>query len=166
MPASYVSSFWDQEPPLSFRVAADDGDGNWTSFLVDANNVPTIRNLIDNGNPTNLNIGDNIWIEPGVKTSIYDYASERIGQTVMIVVVNNDCASHDGILITNFVAFQIEDAEGVAAKTSRAILSKITFLIAPTAPAALVTAPPQDPSWFNNSPTPPALPAERPKEGA
>ena len=116
MPANYVSSFWDQEPPLSFRVAAGDGDGNWTSFLVDANNVPTIRNLIDNGNPTNLNIGDDIWIEPGVKTSIYDYASARIGQTVMIAVVNNDCASHDWTPITNFVAFQIEDAEGGSGK--------------------------------------------------
>ena len=116
MPQSYVSTYWDQEPPVSFRITDSNGDGNWTSFLVDANNVPTIEDLIDNGNPTNLNIGDNIWIEPGVKTSLYDYSAARIGETVMIPVVGNDCNTHDWTPILNFVAFKIEDADGGSGK--------------------------------------------------
>ena len=43
MPQSYVTTYWNQEPPVSFRITGSGGDGNWTSFLVDANNVPTIR---------------------------------------------------------------------------------------------------------------------------
>ena len=116
MPQNYVSTYWNTEPPASFRVTDSNGDGNWTSFQVDANSVPTIRDLIDNGNPTNLNIGDDIWIEPGVKTSLYDYSAERIGQTVMIPVVNDDCSTHEWTPIVNFVAFYIEDAQGGTGK--------------------------------------------------
>jgi Flp pilus assembly protein TadG len=116
MPQDYVTNFWDQDPPVDFRITASAGDGNWTSFLVDANNVPTIRDLVDNGNPTMLTIGDNIWIEPGVKTSLYDYSAERIGQTMMIAVVNNDCETHTWTPITNFVAFKITDAQGGSGK--------------------------------------------------
>ena len=116
MPQSYVSQFWDQEPPASFRVTGGGGNGNWTSFLVDANNVPTIRSLIDSGNPGILNIGDDIWIEPGVKTTLYDYSAERIGQIVMLPVVDDNCNNHDWTPIINFVAFKIEDAEGGSGK--------------------------------------------------
>lgn len=116
MPQSYVTTYWDQVPAVSFRITASGGDGNWTSFLVDANNVPTIETLINSGNPTNLNIGDNIWIEPGVKTSLYSYAAERIGQTLVMPVVDDDCGDHDYTPIVNFVAFKIEDAVGGSGK--------------------------------------------------
>ena len=116
MPQSYVTTYWNQEPSVSFRITGGGGDGNWTSFLVDANNVPTIKSLIDNGNPTNLKIGDNIWIEPGVKTSVYDYAAAKIGQTVVMSVVDDSCTKKDSTPIVNFVAFQIEDAVGGSGK--------------------------------------------------
>ena len=45
--------------------------GEWTSFALDANDVPTIKYLIANGNPTTLAIGDQTWIEPGSKTALY-----------------------------------------------------------------------------------------------
>ena len=116
MPQSYVTTYWNQAPPVSFRITASGGDGNWTSFLVDANNVPTIETLINSGNPTNLNIGDSIWIEPGVKTSLYDYAEERIGQTLIMPVVDDDCTQHSHTPIVNFVAFKIENAVGGSGK--------------------------------------------------
>ena len=116
MPQSYVEAHWDSEPPASFQVTGGGGRGNWTSFLVDANNVPIIRSLIDNGNPGNINIGDDIWIEPGVKTSLYEYSAEKIGQTVMIPVVNDDCNTHDWTPVVNFVAFYIEAVDGGSGK--------------------------------------------------
>ncbi len=45
--------------------------GEWTSFALDDNNVPTIKDLIANGNPTQLAKGDQTWIEPGSKTALY-----------------------------------------------------------------------------------------------
>ena len=45
--------------------------GQWTSFKLDTNDVPTIRNLMDSGNPDQLQVGDNIWIEPGAEGTLY-----------------------------------------------------------------------------------------------
>jgi Flp pilus assembly protein TadG len=45
--------------------------GQWTSFSLDVNDVPSIRNLITNGNPDPISISDNTWIEPGTKTALY-----------------------------------------------------------------------------------------------
>ena len=90
-PISWVQHMWKPDADSdSFRIGsayhAPDG-GQWTSFLTDANNVPTIRDLIDHGNPSELKIGDQIWIEPGTKTTIYSYAATRIGDTVLLPVV-------------------------------------------------------------------------------
>jgi hypothetical protein len=46
--------------------------GQWTSFFLDTNNVTDVRGLMDDGNPTMLNTGDLIWIQPGVKDTLYD----------------------------------------------------------------------------------------------
>ena len=45
--------------------------GQWTSLDIDSNNVPTIRNIITNGNQGKISIGDSIWIQPGTKTTLY-----------------------------------------------------------------------------------------------
>ena len=45
--------------------------GEWSSLLDDKNDVGTIRQLIAKGNPVNLEMGQNIWIEPGTKTTLY-----------------------------------------------------------------------------------------------
>lgn len=43
----------------------------WTSLLNDSNDVGTIRQLIAQGNPVTLEMGQNIWIEPGTKSTLY-----------------------------------------------------------------------------------------------
>jgi Flp pilus assembly protein TadG len=67
--------------------------GQWTSFALDVNDVPTVRNLINNGNPTPLQIGDQTWIEPGTKSSLYDDLSAKYptppGADVTVAVVDN-----------------------------------------------------------------------------
>jgi hypothetical protein len=119
MPGILVEQYWNREPPFSFKVGSayhDPEGGQWTSFLADANDVPTIRDLIANGNPNPLKVGDNIWIEPGTKTTLYDDAASKIGQTVLVPVVNTDFATHAYTPILGFASFYIEDAEGGSGK--------------------------------------------------
>lgn len=71
--------------PWKFRLGSDtqklpDGTlcdgGQWTSFKLDTNNVPNVRMLISEGNPTALAIGDKTWIQPGVQATIYSSAND------------------------------------------------------------------------------------------
>ncbi len=69
--------------------------GNWTSFLLNTNNVPTIRTLIANGNPSPLQIGQNIWVQPGTRTTLFQTvaacsaAGTRACEYVALPVVQN-----------------------------------------------------------------------------
>jgi len=111
-PNTFVRTYYDSDPPHVFRIGDGyhnpDG-GDWTSFDVDANNVPYIRKLIDDGNPTALSIGDHIWVEPGVKDTLYGYAAAKIGETVLLPVVGDGFDTHAWTPITNFVGFKITD---------------------------------------------------------
>ncbi|MDQ7981735.1 TadG family pilus assembly protein [Paraburkholderia sp. SARCC-3016] len=80
--------------------------GQWTSFQVSANDVPTIRGLMTGGNPTELNIGASIWIQPGVKTTIYSSVPSNVD--VLLPVVSQLMSSTATIL--GFAAFHIDYA--------------------------------------------------------
>lgn len=119
-PISWVQQMWNPNADgASFRIGSSyhspDG-GQWTSFLTDANDVPTIRDLIDNGNATPLNIGDDIWIEPGTKTTLYNEAATRIGETVLLPIVCDDFDTHASTPLLAWVPFYIEDAQGGSGK--------------------------------------------------
>lgn len=87
--------------------------GQWTSFQTNANDVPTIRGLITSGNPSPLSIGDDIWIEPGVKDTIY--SSIPTGVTV-IVPVATQISSSTYVPIVAFAAFHIDGSYGDSSK--------------------------------------------------
>jgi hypothetical protein len=115
VPQALVDQYWNQDPPVSFQIGAlnqDPDSGQWTSFFTGANDVPTIRDLIQNGNPSSLKVGDNIWIEPGTKTTLYDDAASKIGQTVIVPVVNADFSTHSFTPVLGFVSFCIENSVG------------------------------------------------------
>jgi Flp pilus assembly protein TadG len=119
-PISWVKQMWNPNADsASFRIGSayhsPDG-GQWTSFLIDANDVPTIRSLIDNGNPTPLKIGDNIYIEPGTKTTLYSEAATKIGQTVLLPIVCDSFDTHAWTPLLAWVPFYIEDAQGGSGK--------------------------------------------------
>jgi Flp pilus assembly protein TadG len=90
--------------------------GQWTSLNLNTNNVPTIRDLIAYGNPTPLDIGDNIWIQPGTKTTLY--SSVPIGKTVLLAVVNTVLSdvTHSAVPIYGFIGFHITDSVGGSQK--------------------------------------------------
>ena len=91
--------------------------GEWTSLLNDANDVGTIRQLITQGNPVSLEMGQSIWIEPGSKSSLYqtvqncsvagDHSCEYV---VVPTVTQTD--NHALSPITGFACLHILDANG------------------------------------------------------
>jgi Putative Tad-like Flp pilus-assembly len=92
--------------------------GQWTSFLTPFDNVPTVRDLIANGNPSPVSIGDNVWIEPGVKTTIY--SSVPTGVTVIVPVASQIDGSATYATFTPvlaFAAFYIEGSYGADNKS-------------------------------------------------
>lgn len=96
-----------------YNQVANCNTGQWTSFKTGDNNVPTIRNFIFNGNDTPLDVGDPIWIEPGVKATIYDSIQEyldagRDPNVLLPVVQNVDDSTHSWTPILGFVGFHID----------------------------------------------------------
>lgn len=87
--------------------------GTWTSFLANANDVPTLAGLMENGNPTPLSIGDNIYLVPGTKTALY--GSVPVGATVVMPVVAQS-ATKSYVPIVAFAAFQIDASVGGSGK--------------------------------------------------
>jgi len=87
--------------------------GQWTTFNVNANDTPTVENLITNGNPTSLSIGDNTWIQTGTKTAIYNTVT--VPSEVLLPVVG-DVSSNAAVPIVAFAAFQITAVDGGSGK--------------------------------------------------
>jgi Flp pilus assembly protein TadG len=114
-PISWVRAHWNDDPPTSFRIGstyhAEDG-GEWTSFTIDANNVPAIRNLINDGNPTPLTVGDDIYIQPGTESTLYSDLAVDIGKIGLLPIVADDFTTHNDTPLLAFVAFYLEDCGG------------------------------------------------------
>lgn len=87
--------------------------GQWTSFLTNANDVPTVRGLIASGNSGPISIGDNVWIEPGVKTTIY--SDVPVGVTI-VVPVATQIDSHSYVPVVAFAAFYVDGSYGGSQK--------------------------------------------------
>lgn len=113
------------DPPPTIQITSPYGaggtdcyTGQWTSFLQDANDVPTIQELIDNGNPTQLGTGDSIWVQPGAKASLFNYVSDWLppgGKDVVLAIVEgggSDFSTKGHLTVTGFATFHIDGAVG------------------------------------------------------
>ena len=87
--------------------------GQWTTFLVDLNDVTTIRGLIANGNPDEVGVGDQIWIEPGSKTALY--TDVPVGEDVLLPIVT-DISTHAMNPVVGFGPFHITASVGGSGK--------------------------------------------------
>lgn len=83
--------------------------GEWTSFQVDANSVTAIRDLIANGNPGALSVGQSVWIQTGAKSALY--ADVAYPKDVLVAVVGN-VDTHSFQPIIAFAPFHIINAVG------------------------------------------------------
>jgi len=89
--------------------------GQWTSFFLDANDVTSVRGLLENGNPTAVSIGDLIWIEPGVKDTLYDNKNQPsvqnlyAGQNVFLPIIDAVIlkTTHSEVPVSGFIGFHI-----------------------------------------------------------
>ncbi|NTV01978.1 MAG: hypothetical protein HGB04_04235 [Chlorobiaceae bacterium] len=61
--------------------------GGWTSFATQDNDSQTLRQLIAQGNTTELSIGDLTWLPSGVKADVYNYIPAN--KDVPLFVVNS-----------------------------------------------------------------------------
>ncbi|MEC5409749.1 TadG family pilus assembly protein [Paraburkholderia sp. MPAMCS5] len=91
--------------------AAGMGSGQWTSFQLNTQDVPSIRNLIANGNPTPLGIGDSTWIQSGEKNTLYNSVPAP-ADVLLPVVATLGSGSKTGSAgpIVAFAPFHIEGA--------------------------------------------------------
>jgi hypothetical protein len=116
---------WNDDPPFDFNIGSDyhypdDQAGQWTSFLQDINNVDYCHDLIDNGNPDQVNVGDDIWIQPGTETSMYKYVNDKISEMkslgmepiVFVPVVQTDFQTHNFTPVLTFAPLYLEKARG------------------------------------------------------
>lgn len=105
--------------------------GQWTSFELDVNSQSAIGSLINGGNPTSLEIGDNTWIQPGTKTASYNdldakyptplspptaNVSSSLNITLIVVDIASDLTSKGIAPIVAFAGFHIDDIQGGSGK--------------------------------------------------
>lgn len=101
--------------PYEFRITngqtygSSCSAGQWTSFLINANDVTTINGLITNGNPSALSIGDSIWVEPGAKSALYGSVPTNV---TVVLPVASQIDSSMYVPIVAFAAFYIDASVG------------------------------------------------------
>jgi len=89
--------------------------GEWSALLDDKNDVGYIRQLIAQGNPVDLALGQSIWIEPGTKATLYQTtkacsaAGDRSCEYVVVPTVTQT-DNHALSPITGFACLRILDA--------------------------------------------------------
>jgi Flp pilus assembly protein TadG len=88
--------------------------GQWTSFAVDSNSASYMKDLVNNGNPTPLSIGDNSYIQPGTQNSGYNEMSKKystlpVDVTVLVV---DGLATKTFLPIVAFAGFRLDDIKG------------------------------------------------------
>jgi Flp pilus assembly protein TadG len=101
-----MGQYWNQSN-ASFKVGSESSNGQWTSFLVNSSGASDIKTLIDQGNPTPLQDGNQIYIQSGVVAS--NYGNVPVSKTVVIPLVAS-VTSNTTQKILGFVAFYIESA--------------------------------------------------------
>jgi Flp pilus assembly protein TadG len=128
--------------------------GQWTSLILDTSDVPSIRDLMDGTIPSpNLSIGDNIWIQPGTKTTIYQTVEDDfIGKTVILPVVADAALStHSETPITGFATFKITGV--IATGSNKQIIGNFMDYSTTAYPGTVINPG----GATGNIPTPPVL---------
>ncbi len=88
--------------------------GQWTSFEKDDNSANYLKKLIKTGNPTQLNIGDGIYIQPATETSLYEELLKKypLGNVEIFMPVVNYPNGLNGVNsmlpIFGFASFHID----------------------------------------------------------
>ena len=117
LPNTWVTEHWDDDPPLSFTVAADqhsDSGGQWSSFKDQESGATYINGLLLGTNTTDsISIGDQIFIQTGERASIYNTARDNcVGKIRYIAVVRDNFPNGDFSPVLAYVPFEITEVIG------------------------------------------------------
>ncbi len=116
LPYSYVDQNWKNDPPTTFRVAANqhvDSGGQWTSFKISSDGANYIDGLILGTDTTDwIIVGDQIYIQNGERASIYNTAALEVGVTRYVPVVEDNFQNGQYTKVKAFVPFQITAVNG------------------------------------------------------
>lgn len=117
---SVIGQPWEFRIGSAYHYGTCDS-GQWITFDQDVNSQSAVGNLITNGNPTLLNIGDLTWIQPGTKTASYNDLDAKYptppGADISIIVVDTANLSQKGQApIVAFAGFHIDDIQGGSGK--------------------------------------------------
>ena len=107
--------------PYGGPAGSDSVNGQWTSLADNANDVPSMRTMIDHSlkdapegtaSLPPMKLGDAIWIQPGAKSELFQHiASKCKDRVVELPVVQDDKLPNSGRApIIGFVYFKIQDA--------------------------------------------------------
>jgi len=124
MPASDYSAYWNSatgspkiDPstgnPYIFNLS-EGVQGGWTSFGTNTNSTSALRSLITNGNPTALNIGDDIWLTNGAKAALYSSVPTNVDVVVAVTAAATPGTQQP---IIGFGAIHIISSSGGSSKT-------------------------------------------------
>jgi hypothetical protein len=113
-----INNYWNSFDPLNpgqpFQFKLGDGsqanDTMWSTFKVDSDSNAYTKELILNGNPDPMYIGDSVYLQPGVRA--VDYGPNEMGkfvnQTVVLPIVDPSTLVEKTMApILGFVAFHI-----------------------------------------------------------
>ena len=110
-----VDKYWNSSGNFQFKIGEESSDPSindtmWTTFKVDSNSNDYTKELILNGNPEPIYIGDSVYLQPGVRA--VDYGPNEMGkfvnQTVVLTIVDPDTLLANTMApVLGFVAFHI-----------------------------------------------------------
>jgi Flp pilus assembly protein TadG len=123
IPYQYVKDFWYKDPPVNFYMGSalktPDCGGQWTTFKETNNAASYVSGLVINGNPVSLAVGDDIYIQPGVKSSVYNTVLHQYqshpNKIYMLPVVEGSLAPKTFVQVKAYCSFQITGCSGSGA---------------------------------------------------
>lgn len=123
IPKYWVNQHWADNPPTPFSVGSIQHDsigGQWTTFEKGQVGASVIADLVLRGNDIPISLGDQIFIQSGEESSVYNTVSDRLrlqpNNVYMIAVVDrNPIPTGTTVPVDSFVPFLITGCSGSGA---------------------------------------------------
>lgn len=148
-PLSPSSPYYNRNNPYELRIGSQNrygscDSGQWTTFDVVDDSVTGVRNLLANGNPVRMSIGDATYVSTGVSTSLY--SNVVFPKTYLVPVIKSLNKGFQTIVA--FAPFRVTDSVG---GNTKAIFGE--FVPLSSFPGGVLPGG----SSFYGTPAPPAL---------